>query len=103
VDERPAYVYLLRCRGGSLYCGWTFDVDKRLEAHRAGRGAKYTRQRLPVELEALIELPDESSARREEARIKGLTRPQKLALARAHAVAPGPAIGRRRAAAQRGS
>jgi putative endonuclease len=100
VDERPAYVYLLRCRGGSLYCGWTFDVDQRLEAHRSGKGAKYTRQRLPVELAALIELPDESSARREEARIKSLTRPQKLALVRAHAAAPGSVVGRRRAAAR---
>jgi putative endonuclease len=99
MDDRPAYVYLLRCRGGSLYCGWTFDVEARLDAHRSGKGARYTRQRLPVELTAVIELPDESSARREEARIKQLTRPQKLALARAHAVAPGPEVGRRRASA----
>jgi putative endonuclease len=98
MDERPAYVYLLRCRGGSLYCGWTYDVDKRLEAHRAGKGARYTRQRLPVELAAVIEVPDESAARREEARIKQLTRPQKLALVRGNAVAPPPAVGSARAA-----
>ena len=101
MDDRPAYVYLLRCSGGSLYCGWTFDIDKRLAAHQAGKGARYTRQRLPVELEAVIELPDESSARKEEIRIKSLTRPQKLALARAHAVAPGPVVGRARAAQRR--
>ena len=98
MDERPAYVYLLRCKGGSLYCGWTFDVEKRLEAHRAGKGARYTRQRLPVELAAVIEVDDESAARREEIRIKQLTRAQKLALVRAHAVAAGPAVGRRRMA-----
>ena len=99
MDERPAYVYLLRCKGGSLYCGWTFDVEKRLAAHQAGKGARYTRQRLPVELAAVIEVRDESSARKEEIRIKQLTRPQKLALVRAHPVAPGPAVGRRRLAA----
>lgn len=82
MSERPAYVYLLRCGDRSLYCGWTFDVDKRLDAHRAGRGARYTRSRLPVELAAVFEQPDESSARREEARIKGLPRSEKLALIR---------------------
>ena len=80
MDERPAYVYLLRCADGSLYCGWTFDVEGRLEAHRAGRGARYTRTRLPLELAAVFELMDESSARREEARIKRLSREEKLAL-----------------------
>lgn len=98
MDERPAYVYLLRCKGGSLYCGWTYDIEKRLEAHRAGKGARYTRQRLPVELAAVIELTDESAARREEARIKQLPRSEKLALVRAHATAPGPEVGRRRLA-----
>ena len=80
--ERPAFVYLLRCGDRSLYCGWTFDVDKRLDAHRAGRGARYTRARLPVEVAAVFEMPDESSARREESRIKALTRREKLALIR---------------------
>lgn len=80
MSERPAFVYLLRCRDSSLYCGWTFDLDARLEAHRAGRGGRYTRSRLPVELAAAFEQPDESSARREEARIKRMTRAQKLVL-----------------------
>ena len=96
--ERAAFVYLLHCADGSLYCGWTYDVDDRLAAHRSGKGARYTRQRLPVELAAVIELPDESSARKEELRIKSLTRSQKLALVAAHAVAPEPAVGRQRAA-----
>jgi putative endonuclease len=100
MDDRVAYVYLLRCSGGSLYCGWTFDVERRLAAHRSGRGARYTRRRLPLELAAVIELPDESSARREEARIKRLSRAEKLALVLAHAPAPGPVLGRRRAAAK---
>jgi putative endonuclease len=83
VTARPAYVYLLRCGDRSLYCGWTFDVERRLDAHRSGRGARYTRRRAPLELVAVIELPDESAARREEARIKQLTRAQKLALVEA--------------------
>lgn len=44
------YVYLLRCADGSLYCGWTTDPMARLKTHNAGRGAKYTRSRLPVKL-----------------------------------------------------
>jgi putative endonuclease len=80
VDERAAFVYLLRCRDLSLYCGWTFDVERRLAAHRAGTAARYTRARLPVELAVAIEQPDASSARREEARIKRLPRAEKLAL-----------------------
>ncbi|MSO41969.1 MAG: GIY-YIG nuclease family protein [Solirubrobacterales bacterium] len=75
-----AYVYLLRCGDASLYCGWTFDLERRLEAHRSGRGARYTRSRPPLELVAVIELPDPASARREEARIKRLTRSEKLEL-----------------------
>lgn len=80
MTDRPAFVYLLRCSDSSLYCGWTFDLEKRLEAHAAGRGSRYTRSRLPVALAAALELPDEAGARREEARIKRLSRPEKLAL-----------------------
>jgi putative endonuclease len=75
-----AYVYLLRCRDGSLYCGWTTDVERRLAAHRAGRGSRYTASRLPVALAFAQPMADRSAARREEARIKRLTRAQKLAL-----------------------
>jgi putative endonuclease len=80
VAARAAYVYLLRCRDRSLYCGWTYDVERRLDAHRAGRGGRYTRARLPVEVAAVLELPDAASARREEARIKRLSRSEKLEL-----------------------
>ncbi|HUR85365.1 MAG TPA: GIY-YIG nuclease family protein [Solirubrobacteraceae bacterium] len=75
-----AYVYLLRCRDGSLYCGWTSDLERRVAAHRAGRGSRYTASRLPVELALARPMPDRSTARREEARIKRLTRADKLAL-----------------------
>jgi putative endonuclease len=78
VSRRAAFVYLLRCSDKSLYCGWTFDLEQRLAAHRAGRGARYTRSRLPVVLAATFEMPDEGSARREEARIKQLPREEKL-------------------------
>ena len=75
-----AHVYLLRCRDGSLYCGWTIDVERRLAAHRAGTASRYTASRLPVELAFARPMPDRGAARREEARIKRLTRAEKLAL-----------------------
>jgi putative endonuclease len=75
-----AWVYLLRCRDGSLYCGWTTDVDRRLARHTAGTASRYTASRLPVELALAVPMADRTAARREEARIKRLTRPQKLAL-----------------------
>jgi putative endonuclease len=75
-----AWVYLLRCADGTLYCGWTVDVEARLAAHNAGRASRYTRSRLPVALAWCAEQPDRSAARREEARIKALPREQKLAL-----------------------
>ncbi|MBA2504782.1 MAG: GIY-YIG nuclease family protein [Thermoleophilaceae bacterium] len=82
VTERAAFVYVLRCGDGSLYTGWTYDVEKRLAAHSAGRGARYTRSRLPVELAARWELEDASAAMREEARFKALSREDKLAALR---------------------
>ncbi len=86
--DAQAYVYLLWCGpppARTLYCGWTTDVARRLEAHRSGRGARYTRSRAPVELAAVLPMPDAGAARREEARIKRLSRPDKLALVEAHA------------------
>ncbi|HEX8649135.1 MAG TPA: GIY-YIG nuclease family protein [Thermoleophilaceae bacterium] len=81
MSERPAYVYLLRCADGSLYCGWTYDVEARLAVHRSGKGSRYVARRLPAEVAAVFELPDHLAARREEARIKRLPRAEKLALA----------------------
>jgi putative endonuclease len=80
-----AYVYLLRCADDSLYCGWTTDVERRLAAHDAGTASRYTRSRLPVELEAVIAVADRSAALREEARIKRLPRAAKLRLIEAKA------------------
>ena len=74
------FVYMLRCRDGSLYTGYTDDVQRRLETHQSGKGAKYTRSRLPVALAYQEELPDKSSALRREAAIKRLTRQEKLQL-----------------------
>ena len=73
-------MYLLWCADGSLYCGWTTDVAARVAAHRAGRGGRYTRSRLPVELAWSRPVADRGAALREEARIKRLSRPEKLAL-----------------------
>jgi putative endonuclease len=75
-----AWVYLLRCRDGSLYTGWTVDLGRRLARHRSGVASQYTASRLPVELALAIPMPDRTAARREEARIKRLPRPAKLAL-----------------------
>ena len=74
------YVYILRCGDGTLYTGATDDVERRLAAHRAGKGAKYTRGRGPLELVYTEEQPDKGAALRREARIKGMTRGEKLAL-----------------------
>jgi len=75
-----AWVYILRCRDGSLYTGWSSDLQRRLARHRAGRASRYTASRLPVELVLAMAMPDRTAARREEARIKALDRSAKLAL-----------------------
>ncbi|MBI5518183.1 MAG: GIY-YIG nuclease family protein [Deltaproteobacteria bacterium] len=80
-DARRWTVYLLRCRDGSLYAGITVDLTRRLEAHAAGRGARYTRARLPVALAWSSGCKTGAEARRLEARIKALPRAQKLRLA----------------------
>ena len=77
-----AYVYLLRCDDGSLYCGWTNDLERRLEIHRSGKGSAYVRQRLPARYAAVWRAESRTHARSAEARIKRLTRPQKVALTR---------------------
>jgi putative endonuclease len=76
----PSFVYLLECRGGTLYCGWTTDLAARLAAHQAGRGGRYTRSRLPVRLVYSETHPTATDARRREVAIKKLHRSAKLAL-----------------------
>ena len=74
------YVYLLRCRDGSLYAGYTDDPERRVKVHNSGKGSKYTRSRLPVELVYQEEHPDKSSALRRECQLKQLSRAEKLKL-----------------------
>lgn len=74
------WVYLVRCRDGSLYAGCTNDLARRVLAHNAGRGAAYTRSRGPVVLAWWEAQPDRSAALRREWAIKQLSRRQKLAL-----------------------
>lgn len=86
----PAWVYVLRCADGSLYTGWTVDLDRRVARHADGSASRYTRSRRPVELIAAWEVAGRGEAMREEARIKRLSRPEKLALI-ATAAGPAPA------------
>ena len=71
------YLYILRCGDGTLYTGITTDVEKRLEAHRAGKGAKYTRGRSPLEVVYREECATHSDALKRELEIKRLTRAEK--------------------------
>lgn len=72
-----AFVYIVECADGSLYTGWTTDVHRRISEHNAGRGARYTRSRLPVRLVFVEAHPTPSAARRREAAIKRLSRADK--------------------------
>jgi len=75
------FVYLVECSDGSLYCGISTDVEKRVEKHNAPKGgAKYTRSRQPVTLKVFWEFENRSEASKEEYRIKKLTREEKLKL-----------------------
>lgn len=73
-------VYILQCADGSLYTGWTKDLPKRLAAHNLGKGAKYTRARLPVALVYHEIFGTDSEARKREWQIKQLSRKEKLKL-----------------------
>ena len=72
--------YLLECADGTLYCGITNDLEKRLAAHNAGEGAKYTRGRVPVRLAHVESYADKSAALKREMQIKQMLRREKLAL-----------------------
>jgi putative endonuclease len=74
------FVYILECSDGTLYTGITTDVNKRVLTHNKGKGAKYTKVRLPVVLRASFEAENRSLASKEEYRIKQLTRKEKLEL-----------------------
>jgi putative endonuclease len=72
--------YLLECADGTLYCGITNDLDRRMAAHNAGEGAKYTRSRRPLKLAYAEPCVDKSAALKREYEIKRLSRDRKLAL-----------------------
>lgn len=78
------YVYLLRCKDNTLYCGVTTDPERRLEEHNSGgkKGAKYTRSRGPVEIEAVEALPDKTSAYKLEYAVKQKNSTQKAVFLR---------------------
>ena len=78
--EKTWYVYILRCRDDTLYTGITDDLNRRLEAHNAGKGAKYTRSRGPVTLCYSEKQESYSAALKREYAIKQLSRAEKLAL-----------------------
>lgn len=74
------YCYLLACSDNTLYCGYTNDLNKRIAAHNKGKGAKYTKTRLPVKLAYYEEFATKSEAMKREWQIKQYTRKQKLNL-----------------------
>jgi putative endonuclease len=76
------FAYFLSCADGSLYCGCTNDLNRRVAAHNAGKGARYTRSRLPVTLVWKKGVEGRSQALSLEATLKGLSRAQKLQLVR---------------------
>lgn len=78
--QRKWFVYIVQCADGTLYTGTTPDVEKRIAAHNAGTGAKYTRQRLPVQLMFTESCVDKSTALKREFVLKKMTRADKFAL-----------------------
>ena len=74
------FCYILECSDGTFYTGWSTDPERRERQHNAGRGARYTRDRRPVRLVYVEQLPDKPSALRRELRIKRLPREKKLKL-----------------------
>ena len=73
-------VYIVECADGTYYTGWAIDPERRVAVHNKGRGAKYTKVRLPVKLVYIEELPDIKSAMKREIAIKKLTRERKKKL-----------------------
>ncbi|HJA20428.1 GIY-YIG nuclease family protein [Mediterraneibacter catenae] len=76
------YTYIVKCSDGSLYTGWTNDLEKRIRAHNDGKGAKYTKSRRPVVLAYYEEFQTKEEAMRREWEIKQLDREQKMKMIR---------------------
>lgn len=79
MTDKPAYMYIVECADGTLYTGYTTDVERRIKTHNAGKGAKYTRNRLPVTLLYQESFPSKQAAMSAEALFKKRTRQEKLA------------------------
>ena len=90
---KPAFVYMVRCTGGQLYTGWTNAPAARLQAHKSGRGARYTRARGAAALAYVERCADKRSALRREAALKKRPKAQKGLLCRAWGAAGGPFSG----------
>jgi len=86
--NRQAWVYIVQCADRSLYTGWTYDIEARVAKHNTGKGAKYTRARLPVTLRWSEKQANRSAAMKREAAIKKLTSPQKRRLIGPHPPSP---------------
>jgi len=74
------FCYILECSDGTLYTGWTVNIEKRLIQHNKGLGAKYTRARLPVKVVYVEEQPDKITAMKRDRAIKALSRKKKMEL-----------------------
>ena len=74
------YCYIVECADGTYYTGWAIDPERRVAVHNQGRGARYTRMRLPVKLVYVEEQPDRKSAMRREIAIKKMDRVRKIKL-----------------------
>jgi putative endonuclease len=74
------YCYIVECADGTYYTGWAIDPEKRVKIHNRGRGAKYTKMRLPVKLVYVEEQPDRVTAMKRERAIKKMTREKKQKL-----------------------
>lgn len=78
--QEKCFTYMVRCSDGTLYTGWTNDLEKRIETHNSGRGAKYTKSRRPVTLVYFEEFSTKTEAMSREVHLKQLTRTEKLRL-----------------------
>ena len=86
--EKMNYTYIVKCSDNTLYTGWTTDLKRRLKVHNEGKGAKYTRARLPVELAYFEEFETKEEAMRREYEIKQMTRQEKEKLLRSREKRP---------------
>lgn len=80
MNSKESYTYILRCSDGTLYTGWTTDIQRRLNAHNSGKGARYTRPRRPVSLVYYEVFQTREEAMQREWQIKHLTRQEKIKL-----------------------